>query len=431
MVAIIKSSGSLRNVLNYNEQKLKQNVAQLVHSRNFGKDTDQLGFTDKLKTIEKLTSLNQRTRLNAVHISLNFDPSEKPTKEILQKIADAYMQRIGFGNQPYLVYQHHDSGHPHIHIVSTNIQKDGSRIKMQNIGRNQSETARKEIEKEFRLVQAQASQLKQVYELKPVNAQKVQYGKMETKRAITVVLDTILRTYKYGSLPELNAVLRLYNIIADRGSENSRTYKNNGLVYRVLDEKGEKVGTPIKASDIYNNPGLKFLNEKFKLNEPLKLPFKRRVKNAIDLSFIKHKGQSLDEMITNLQKDKIQVVLRRNVQGVIYGMTYIDHQNKVVFNGSDLGKEYSANQIQERIREQMLQIQQQVIQSELAIKYKPIPNQTSEVVTNQPPAQKPDAEIKLSGLIEIMDVLTKPENEGYTPSDLKKKQKRKRKRLHH
>src|SRR6478735_9855288 len=158
MIAIIKISASPRNVLQYNENKLKENVAQLIHSGNFLKDTEQLGFTDKIGTFEKLNSLNENTRLKTLHISLNFDPSEKLEKEKLQQIADTYMQKIGFGNQPYLVYQHHDAGHPHIHIVTTNIQRNGKRISVHNIGRNQSEKARQEIEAKFKLVKAQKHQ---------------------------------------------------------------------------------------------------------------------------------------------------------------------------------------------------------------------------------------------------------------------------------
>src|ERR1700678_4359906 len=192
MVAVIKPGRSLRNALHYNENKLKLEKAVLIHSANYGKDTDLLGFTDKIRRLEKLAALNQATKVNSVHISLNFDPSEKIPVEKLREIADAYMQKIGFGDQPYLVYQHHDSGHPHVHIVTTNIRKDGTRIKLHNIGRNQSEKARKEIEKEFNLLKAQRAQLKQAYVLKPVSIQKVQYGKSETKQAITNVLDAIL-----------------------------------------------------------------------------------------------------------------------------------------------------------------------------------------------------------------------------------------------
>ena len=205
MVAIIRASGSLRNVLHYNENKLKQNNAELIHSMNYGKDTEKLGFTDKIKTLEKLTSLNERTKLNGVHVTLNFDPSEKLSKETLQKIADDYMQKTGFGEQPYLVDQHHDSGHPHLHIVTTNIKADGKRIELHNLARNQSMKASLEIENEFKLVQALNKQQLD-YELRPLNAQRVQYGSSETKRALTNVLDHVLPHYKYRSIAELKLI---------------------------------------------------------------------------------------------------------------------------------------------------------------------------------------------------------------------------------
>ncbi len=109
----------------------------------------------------------------------------------MNEIADTYMQKIGFGEQPYLVYQHADAGHPHIHIVTLKVRKNGSRIDTQNIGRNQSEKARKEIEQMYNLVKAEDSKQRQAYQLKPVNVQKVQYGRSETKRAITNVLDAV------------------------------------------------------------------------------------------------------------------------------------------------------------------------------------------------------------------------------------------------
>ena len=348
MVAVIKSSSSINNTLYYNENKVKQKAADLIHSSGFVKDTELLTLNDKLKCFKKLTQLNQQTKLNSVHISLNFDPSEKLSVDILTQIADTYMDRIGFGNQPYLVYQHNDSGHPHIHIVTTNIQRNGKRISMQNIGRNQSEKARKEIEFEFKLVQADTHKLKQAYQLNAFNSQKVLYGKADTKRSITNVLDVVLSKYKYSSLAELNAVLQGYNIVADRGSKDSRTYKNDGLVYRILNDKQEKIGVPIKASAIYNNPGIKFLNKKFSQNKPLKEPFMVRPKNAIDHYFLQNNTPSLTALISALQKERIQVVVRKNDLGVIYGMTYVDHQNKCVFNGSELGKPYASNAILER-----------------------------------------------------------------------------------
>ena len=231
--------------------------------------------------------------------------------EQLKEISDTYLQKIGFKNQPYLLYQHNDAGHPHVHIVTTNIKADGKRIELHNLGRIQSEKARKEIEQAFGLVKAEDTKNKQASALKPVNVSKVQYGRTETKRAIQNVLDAVLPNYKYTSIPELNVVLGLYNVTADRGGENSRVFKNNGLLYRIFDEKGNKAGIPIKASDFYSKPTLSFLDDRFILNETSRPPFKSRVKNALDLALLKQKAVSLMQLVKVLQKEGIDTVVRK------------------------------------------------------------------------------------------------------------------------
>lgn len=282
MVTVIHQSKSLRNVLNYNEQKCKQGKAICLEAANYPKQMNLLNFYQKLNRLQNQAALNERTKVNAVHISINFDVVEKLPELILNKIAKNYMDKIGFGQQPYLVYQHSDAGHQHLHIVTTNIKADGKRIALHNLGRNQSENARKEIEMLYGLVKAENKGPHPTNKIKAAQGCKVAYGKSDTRRNITNVLESVLNKYKYTSLPELNAVLGLYNVMADRGAENSRTFRNGGLVYRVLDNDGKKVGVPIKASLIYNNPGLKFLEERFVINEHLRLPYKRHVKNAVE-----------------------------------------------------------------------------------------------------------------------------------------------------
>jgi hypothetical protein len=161
-------------------------------------------------------------------------------------------------------------------------------------------------------------------------------------------LDAVLPVYKYASLPELNAVLKLYNIKADRGAEHSSLFDNRGLLYRVLTNKGEYAGIPIKASQIYNKPTLDYLEHRFVENQQSKQGHQVRVKNAIDLYFKTNRTHSIDDLMQTLQNGGIHIILRQNESGMIYGITYVDHHTKCVFNGSDLGKAYSAKQVQER-----------------------------------------------------------------------------------
>ncbi len=351
MVVRITSPHSLQRALNYNEKKCQKDQAKCIDAGNYLLKPEQMNFYQKVERMQDLIARNERTKkTNTLHISLNFDPSEKIDTQRLSQIAQTYMDKIGFGEQPYLVYQHLDAGHPHIHIVTTNIQASGKRIDTYNIGRNQSEKARKEIEKEFGLVRAQDKKQEQVAGVKPVDIQKVQYGKSETRRSIANVLDHVISQFKYTSLAELNAVFKQYNVVADKGIENGRIHKHGGLLYRLLDSRGNKIGVPIKASLFHNRPTLKYLEKKFEANEVLREPDKKKLKVAIDWALSKSPS-GLNDFITALQKEKIQAVLRQNKDGLIYGITFIDFRTKSVFNGSDLGKTYSIAGIQAKLNE--------------------------------------------------------------------------------
>lgn len=428
MVAVIKPGHSMHRIFNYNENKVKEGVAECIGAENFPLNADEMSLKIKLGYLLKRTELRENVKRNSVHISLNFDPSEiHLSKERLMGIANVYMQKLGFGEQPYLVYQHHDAGHPHIHIVTTNIQSNGNRIDLHHLGIRKSEPARKEIEKMFGLVVADAHARRQAFKLKPIDAKKVQYGRTETKRAITNVLDSVMFTYHYTSLPELNALLKQYNLLADRGSEHSRIFQGGGLVYRILDENGKPVGVPIKASDFYNKPTLKFLEEKFTLNDVKRQPFKSRVKNEIDRLFI-GKTPTLDELVKQLERKGIHVALRQNDAGLIYGITYVDHQTKAVFNGSSLGKQYSAKAIQERCGFK------EAIKPDLLSK----PGQKTGSISLPAQATKHDitpalqdsntVPVTIAGG-DMLDSLLQPEQAAdYVPGQLKKKGRRKRKR---
>jgi len=257
------------------------------------------------------------------------------------------MEGIGFGDQPYLVYGHEDAGHPHIHIVTTNIQADGSRISTHNLGRNQSETTRKKIEEVFDLVKAERTAISHKTDLS-ISARKISYGKGSTKRAISNVLGVVIDQYRYHSLEQLNAVLSLYNVMADRGAEGTTMQEKRGLIYQVLDERGRKISAPIKASAFYMKPTLANLEPKMLKNEKLKAPGIQRIKAEIDFAFLKSKQLSIERMIAQLQRARIHTVIHQTRDGFIYGFTFIDHHTKCVCNGSELGNQYSAKILLQR-----------------------------------------------------------------------------------
>lgn len=348
MVAKITTPSTIVRALNYNEKKVQKGVANCLYAGNFLKDVGDMNFYEKLGRFKRLIELNARAKTNSLHISLNFHPSEVLNKKMLVQIATTYMDKIGFGGQPYLVYEHRDAAHPHLHIVTTTIQEDGRRIVTQNIGRNQSQKARKEIEETFGLIRAASSKSQTTQASEEDTVQKIRYGKTDSKRSISTVLQKVMNSYRFTSLPELNSVLKLYNLRADRGGESSRTYRNGGLTYRILDKVGNPVGVPIKASSIYFKPTLAYLQLRFKAGEEARTSHKQKLKTAIDFVLYKRPA-NLSAFATSVKNENISTDLHTNGEGFIFGITFIDHRTGCVFNGSDLGKGYSAAGLQQRM----------------------------------------------------------------------------------
>lgn len=423
MVAKITIPKSIEAALNYNEKKVQKGNAECLHAANYLADASQMNFYQKLKGFEMLNSLNERATTKTLHVSLNFDPSEKLSNEKLVGVANVYMNKIGFGEQPFLVYKHEDAGHPHIHIVSTTIKADGSRINTHNIGRNQSEKARKEIENLYGLVKAEQQQQLMKPGIKPADPEKVVYGKHETKRSISNVVTAVFSQYKFSSLPEFNAALKQFNVVADRGKEEGRIYKHRGLVFRIVDATGNKVGVPIKASSIGCKPTLDNLEKKFIANETVKEPLKQRMKNEIDECLQISPG-SMKNLIASLQQKKIYTVLRQNSEGRLYGITFVDNQNKCVFNGSGLGKGYSAAALQNRIVSSVIEHSKNVAKQNVVATNKSNNNFRNDLGTNAQQAQHAKNDT-------LLNVLISPKQEfGNTPFQLlKKKRKRKNKNI--
>lgn len=106
----------------------------------------------------------------------------------------------------------------------------------------------------------------------------------------------------------------------------------------------------LRPAVIYGKPTLKALDERFPLNEMLRKPLKERLKQSIDSVLMTKASKAGFQKA--LQSKGIQVAFRQNEEGRLYGITFVDNHLKVVFNGSDLGKAYSASAMNDRFMNQ-------------------------------------------------------------------------------
>ncbi|PTS90664.1 hypothetical protein DBR27_21510 [Flavobacterium sp. HMWF030] len=253
-------------------------------------------------------------------------------------------------------------------------------------------------------------------DLLPINIQKIQYGATDSKKAIATILNSVIPNYKFTTIGELNAVLNLYNVSANIGKEDSKMFLHKGLVYQIIDDDKKPVGVPIKASSFHFKPTLQYLEEKFEINKKTRLPDMKRIKNTIDLAFLKNTKPSLDELEKILIKEGIAVIYRTSPQHLIYGITYVDHTTKSIFNGSALGTFYAAKAIQQRCEISIADKNNPAFG-----KFKPL--------QDFPNLKDTQPFISESELQKIIDSILQPEySPDYIPGQLKgKRRKRKRK----
>lgn len=411
MVAVIKVSSSLNRILNYNENKVADQKAVCLYAGNYPVDSDKLSFRMKQSYFQRQMELNTNVSRNSLHISLNFDPSENALgNDRMTEIARAYMQELGFGQQPYLVYRHFDAGHPHLHLITTNIRHDGSRIDLHHLAIRKSEPARKKLELDFGLVRAQGHKR----ETNNKQVRIAEYGQSETRTVIQNVLGAVLDKYRYTSLSELNAVLGIYNIRADQGSEGSRVARHGGLLYRIISESGEPLGVPIKASLFHNSPTLKRLEVKFAKNRITGGQHKAMIKNAIDGLSLPEGQRNLSNAIAKLASQGITVVKRQNSEGRIFGLTYIDHRTGAVFNGSAIGKAYSANAMLSRFSDRLSYDNGKT-------------NEKLDRLSRDIAGHDPQAAALLTQISALLNALTNPEfSAEYVPKHFSRKKKKKK-----
>jgi hypothetical protein len=365
MVSIVKSSRDTRATVLYNEQKLTEKKAVFLGAFNYWQEDAELSLNDKLHRLRDLTSRNERSQAHTIHFSLNYHPAQQLEDRQMRVLAREFLQKVDFGDQPALVYRHFDAGHPHTHIVTVNIRPDGSRIPNDKRDPHYLQKVCSELEQRHALMPAGMHTAINHMREERQYAQRLEYGKTPTKTGIETVLAHVLPSFNYTTFEELNSVLSLYRVQADRGSEYGPMYQNKGLYYRMIDERGVKVGAPIKASSLDNRPTLDYLEKKYLANQLTRQQHLKRMQDKVTIATSIGNTASLQTWKEDLSREGVEVVtlrtpirrkhapvgeerlenpgIRPSFDG--HGFYYVDFKRRAVFRDADLGPEYTAQSI--------------------------------------------------------------------------------------
>lgn len=291
-----------------------------------------------VQAFEPYIALNPHVRKPVIHISLNPSPKDILSKEQMTVLAQEFMEKFGYGNQPYIVWLHEDIDRKHMHIVSVRINEQGEKI-----DHNREAIRAQNICRDMEVKYGLHPTLEEHGERELLSLQKVDYAKGDVKAQLKHTARTLLECYNCHSLAEYNTLLNLYNVTAYevRGSVDGKEY--HGIMYGALDDDGQQVGTPFKSSKFGKVFGYETLQKKFAASvEKVKrdnLAERTRKEVVKAMQGISTK----EEFARRLKEADIEVIYRINPDGRLYGITFIDHAARTVFNGSRLGKPFTAN----------------------------------------------------------------------------------------
>ena len=338
MVAKISTGSSLFGALAYNQEKVDREEAEVLFSNKMLlSENGHFNIGECMRSFEMQMPVQLSTKKPILHISINPHPEDMLTDQQLSDIAKEYMQKLGYGDQPYLVYKHTDIDRHHIHIVGLRVDENGRPLN-DKFEHRRSKQITRELERKYGFHPAEKKERTERPELK-----KVDYAAGDVKHQIGNTVKAACYGYRFQSFGEYRALLAAYNVCAEevKGEINGRAYQ--GIVYSAMNGKGEKVGSPVKASRIGKSVGYEAVRRRMeKSGEAIKNgKLKERTRKLVAAAM--RTARDRQEFERELKRQGIDVVFRQNDSGRIYGVTFIDHDSRVVLNGSRLGKEFSAN----------------------------------------------------------------------------------------
>jgi Relaxase/Mobilisation nuclease domain len=284
MIAKIMQSSNSFQAVYYNEQKVVEQKAELLAAVNFEGNLTAVDFLQKgdyIKYFNEITQQNSRVKRKQFHAVISTKGHEHTADE-LKIIAEEYVKRMGYGDNPYLLYFHQDTNNNHVHIVSTRVNTEGVKVK-------------DSFEKKESL--RHIGQIMQAFNRQELGSKNIVEGIMEYNFTTEAQLKLLIEQRGYSA-----TVDEKRDLILLENNRNVATIGRSDIAQKLKIKPDDARKKQLKAILLKykDKPNLEvFLKDKF----------------GIDLIF--HRGEGKE---------------------IPYGYTLIDNASKQVFKGSEVLK---------------------------------------------------------------------------------------------
>ena len=313
IVKILGSASSNFHGVQYNDKKVEKGTGELMLMKNFPSFIDENSSQEEVRNYLKSISKNEKVKKPQFHavISTKF---QQHSKEELAKVAEDFMQEMGYGNQPFIVVFHNDTENNHVHIVSTRVDKSTG----------------KKLNDSYEKLKAQKS----LIEIK----ERI-YGKNNED-----IINKLL-SYNISSLKQLEILMEKngFKLVNNKNDENALDILKNGVREKTIN------GNQLNFSNPKNDnraKQIKAILNKYKevySNKVFKVEDRRYLEKMLPEEKQKENWKPKIEFESELQKKLrdvfgIDVIFHHKDELHPFGYTLIDHKTETIYKGSDILK---------------------------------------------------------------------------------------------
>lgn len=351
IVKIMEPAGSGFPGVQYNDKKVEKGGGEVMLKKNFpsfiNENSSQQEVRDYLKSISK----NERIKKPQFHAAISTKFREH-TKEELTRIAENFMDELGYGNQPFIVVFHNDTENQHVHIVSTRVNKQTGK----KIGDS--------------------------------------YEKLKAQKALSLVMEKLyglstqeqiekLLRYRYSSLKQLELLLERngFRLSQNKNDEGALDILKNGVREKTINvvqpnfnsHKNDSRAWQLKAiflkyKELYSSKVFRVEDsraqegvlpeEKQNENRKPKIEFEselqKKLRDVFGVDVVFHYKESEPP----LTEDSNKKTGSGTAAAQPFGYTLIDHKTGSVYKGSEIMKmnelfEFTSDTIDKRLFESL------------------------------------------------------------------------------
>ncbi|WP_343643260.1 relaxase/mobilization nuclease domain-containing protein [Chryseobacterium sp.] len=335
----------------YNDKKVEKGSGELMLMKNFPSFINENSSQQEVREYLRSISKNERVEKPQFHAAISTKFREH-TKEELTRIAENFMDELGYGKQPFIVVFHNDTENHHVHIVSTRVNKQTG----------------KKINDSFEKLKAQQALSRTMEKL---------YG-LSTQEQIEKLLG-----YRYNSIKQLEVLLERngFRLSPNKNDEGTLDILKNGAWEKTINaaelnfssQKKDSRAWQLKAillkyKELYSCKVFRIEdhraqegvlpeekhNENWKTKIEFESELQKKLRDVFRLDVVFHYKESKPPLTEdNNKKTGSSIATARP-----FGYTLIDHKTGSVYKGSDILKmnelfEFTSDVIDKRLFESL------------------------------------------------------------------------------